>query len=157
FVPFDNEVYQLALDGSRKVRRLFHHRSRPIGGSYFYESRASESRSGRYVVFASNFGKSQTGSPDYTDVYLAPLPVAESPGAPLHVVPPPYEPPPVSWPGLPPSGAGAPGPEGAPRLLARDEARALREGRQAGAAPWLVRARTGCAAAGAPGGVAGLL
>lgn len=88
FVAFDNEIYLLALDGSREVRRLAHHRSVPQG-SYFYESRASESRSGRYIVFASNFGKSLTGSADYTDTYLLPKPVNDGPIAASHPVPPP--------------------------------------------------------------------
>jgi hypothetical protein len=72
FVPFDNEIFRVALDGSRRVRRLAHTRSRPLN-PYFFQPRVSESRSGRFAVFASNFGRSASGNPHYVDTYLLPL------------------------------------------------------------------------------------
>lgn len=157
FAPFDNEVYQLALDGSQRVRRLFHHRSRPIGGSYFYESRASGSRSGRYAVFASNFGKSITGSADYTDTYLAALPVSESPNAPIA--------------DIPPEDAGNPGEPGTPIpshddkpvllkkhsgpkpiLVTEENVGELQSLRPGDTGPWLARSGSGCSSAGSANG-----
>lgn len=68
--PYTNEVLQISLDGSQ-VRRLFHHRSRPLN-SYYYQPRASASRDGSRLVFSSNYGlQEQLGLPtDYGDVYL---------------------------------------------------------------------------------------
>ncbi|HLQ76668.1 MAG TPA: VCBS repeat-containing protein [Terriglobia bacterium] len=50
---YENEILQIRLDGG-EVRRLLHHRSRPAD-TYNYEPRASVSRDGRKLVFASNY------------------------------------------------------------------------------------------------------
>jgi len=54
--PFKNELFLQYTDGS--VRRLIHHRSSKCG--YWVQPRASLSRDGRYVVFASDWGE-ETG------------------------------------------------------------------------------------------------
>jgi hypothetical protein len=71
--PFANEILQIRLDGS-EVRRLAHHRSRPFD-SYNYMPRVSADRSGRQLVYSSNYGlQQQLGyPPTYTDVYLVRL------------------------------------------------------------------------------------
>src|SRR5262245_57292710 len=68
--PYTNEVLQVALDGSQ-VRRLLHHRSRPLNG-YYYQPRASVSRDGAKLVYSSNYGlQARLPLPaDYGDVYL---------------------------------------------------------------------------------------
>jgi hypothetical protein len=53
---FCNEIFQIATDGSRRVRRLAHHRS-VCGTDYYGDSpRADISRDGRFVTFVSNWG-----------------------------------------------------------------------------------------------------
>jgi hypothetical protein len=52
--PFDNEIVQVATDGSDRVRRIAHHRS--LVTVYEDTPRASISRDGRYVAFTSNWG-----------------------------------------------------------------------------------------------------
>lgn len=103
---YTNELLRVKLDGS-EVRRLAHHRSRAANG-YNYSPRATVSRDGSRLVFASNFNLQQIqGRPaDYSDAYLIQL----AGGAPA--------PPPVPPPGggggtgggggnpLPPSGGG---------------------------------------------------
>lgn len=57
FVPtniFKNEIYQLATDGTGRVRRFLHHHS--IYSSYYDTPRANISRDGRFVAFTSNWG-----------------------------------------------------------------------------------------------------
>lgn len=51
--PFEDEIYILRTDGS--VSRLAHHRSTRCG--YWSQPRASVSRDGRYVIFASDWGR----------------------------------------------------------------------------------------------------
>lgn len=53
--PFHDEIYQVATDGSLKVRRLAHHFS-IYGGDYYASPRADISRDGRFVAFTSNWG-----------------------------------------------------------------------------------------------------
>jgi cysteine-rich repeat protein len=54
--PLHGEVYQVATDGTQRVRRLAHHRS---DVSTYYESpRGNVSRDGRFVAFTSNWGGS---------------------------------------------------------------------------------------------------
>jgi len=66
---YTNEILQVRLDGSA-VRRLAHHRSRPLNG-YNYTPRPSVSRDGTKMVFSSNFGMQQSGYPtEYADAYL---------------------------------------------------------------------------------------
>lgn len=52
--PFDNEIVQVATDGSDRVRRIAHHRS--LVSSFEDQPKASISRDGRYVAFTSNWG-----------------------------------------------------------------------------------------------------
>ena len=57
FVPtniFKNEIYQLATDGTGRVRRLLHHHS--IYSDYYDTTRANISRDGQFVAFTSNWG-----------------------------------------------------------------------------------------------------
>ncbi len=52
--PYMNEILQVKMDGT-EIRRLAHHRSRPVD-KYSYTPRVSASRDGSRIVFASNFG-----------------------------------------------------------------------------------------------------
>ena len=67
---YTDEVLQIRTDGS-EVRRLAHHRSRPLN-PYWYTPRASVSRDGRRLVYSSNYGlPSLLGyDPAYSDAYL---------------------------------------------------------------------------------------
>ncbi len=55
--PFEDELFLQNTDGS--VQRLVHHRSSKCG--YWVQPRASMSRDGRYVVFASDWGQPGCG------------------------------------------------------------------------------------------------
>lgn len=68
--PYENEVFLLYTNGS--IRRLAHHRSSSCG--YWVQPRASFSRNGRYVIFASDWGR-QINCGDYGrgDPYLIDL------------------------------------------------------------------------------------
>jgi len=68
--PYTNELLQIKLDGS-EVRRLAHHRSRPLN-SYNYMPKVAASRDGTRLVYASNFSlQSILGySSEYSDVYM---------------------------------------------------------------------------------------
>jgi len=70
WAPYANEIIQVRLDGS-ETRRLVHHRSRPFD-SYVYQPKATVSRDGSKLVFASNQGlQAILGYPSlYSDVYL---------------------------------------------------------------------------------------
>lgn len=67
---YTDELLQVKLDGS-EVRRLVHHRSRPLNG-YEYTPRMSVSRDGSRFVFSSNMGIAVPTN--YVDVYLATVP-----------------------------------------------------------------------------------
>jgi hypothetical protein len=54
--PFHREIYQVATDGSQRVRRLAHHRS--LYGSYYDSPRANINRDGTFAAFTSNWGGS---------------------------------------------------------------------------------------------------
>lgn len=54
--PFHREIYQVATDGSQRVRRLAHHRS--LYGSYYDAPRANINRDGTFAAFTSNWGGS---------------------------------------------------------------------------------------------------
>jgi hypothetical protein len=72
WVHFAEEGILVRIDnnnGPSNKYRLFHTRSRS-GESYWAIPRGSISRSGKYVVFDSNFDISNSGLPNYTDVYL---------------------------------------------------------------------------------------
>ncbi len=62
---FDNEIFQVATDGSQRVRRVAHHRS--VYQAYNDSPKANISRDGRFVAFTSNWG--QPGG--RRDVYIA--------------------------------------------------------------------------------------
>jgi Big-like domain-containing protein len=81
--PYKQEIVMAnVLTG--EIRRLAHHRSRGIGGSYYYQPRVSVSWDGTRVAWASNFGYN---GPDYGDIYSILLGAGS---------PPPPPPPPVS-------------------------------------------------------------
>jgi hypothetical protein len=73
WAAYTNEILLVKLDGS-EVRRLAHHRSRPLG-AYYWEPRASVSRDGSKLLFSSNYGlPAIAGYPSvYVDVYLIAL------------------------------------------------------------------------------------
>ena len=52
--PFDNEIFQVATDGSGQVRRWAHHRS--VYNDYGDGPFANISKDGRFVAFSSNWG-----------------------------------------------------------------------------------------------------
>lgn len=74
-VPFRDEIFALKLDGSGEVRRIIQHRSQRFSsGDYTYNNywdqpNAAVSRSGRYILFTSNWR--EIGKPE--DVYLIDL------------------------------------------------------------------------------------
>lgn len=65
WLPFEDEIFALKLDGSREVRRLAHHHSRRYTKEtpdsdrsvYFAEPHATVSRNGDRVLFGSNWGE----------------------------------------------------------------------------------------------------
>jgi hypothetical protein len=67
---FENEVMQIAMDGSQRIRRLFHHRSivdnKTDASGYWATPKPTISRDGRYIAFTSNWGKSGR-----CDLYIA--------------------------------------------------------------------------------------
>ncbi len=67
---FDNEIFQLATDGSNRVRRLAHHRS--VAVTYEAQPKANISRDGRFVAFTSNWGRAG----GRLDVYVVSIPPA---------------------------------------------------------------------------------
>jgi hypothetical protein len=69
---FDNEIVQVATDGSRRVRRLAHHRSVVRNNDYNAQPKANISRNGRFVAFTSNWGNSN----GRVDVYIVQIPPA---------------------------------------------------------------------------------
>jgi hypothetical protein len=52
--PFQNELFQVATDGSGNVRRIAHHRS--VYNDYYDAPFANISRDGQFVAFSSNWG-----------------------------------------------------------------------------------------------------
>ena len=69
---FDNEIVQVANDGSGRVRRIVHHRS--VFNDYQDEPHANISRDGQFVAFTSNWGNAS----GRRDVYIARIPPAPS-------------------------------------------------------------------------------
>ncbi len=65
--PFHEELFLVATDGSKRVRRLGHHQS--IYRSYWDSPRANISRDGRFAVFTSNWGNSNR-----RDVFIIKIP-----------------------------------------------------------------------------------
>ena len=70
--PFDNEIVQVATDGSDRVRRIAHHRS--VVGMFEDQPKASISRDGRYVAFTSNWGTIGGRRDVYLVVNIPPAP-----------------------------------------------------------------------------------
>ena len=73
---FDNEILQVATDGSLRVRRFAHHRS-VVQSSYYATPMANISRDGKFVAFTSNWGNA-TGR---LDVYVVQVPPISSTAA----------------------------------------------------------------------------
>jgi len=65
---YTNELLMVRLDGG-EIRRLAHHRSRPLN-TYNYQPRASVSRDGSLLAFASNFGLPVDAYTNYVDTYM---------------------------------------------------------------------------------------
>ena len=70
--PFENELLQVATDGSNRVRRIAHHRSR--WNDYYDQPNANISRDGRFVAFVSNWGNA-SGQRDVYIVKIDPAPI----------------------------------------------------------------------------------
>jgi hypothetical protein len=70
---FDNEIFQVATDGSGRVRRLAHHRSMMTG--YDASPRANISQDGRFIAFTSNWGNAS----GRTDVFVVVVPPVTNP------------------------------------------------------------------------------
>lgn len=68
---FDNEIVQIATDGTERVRRLVHHHS--VFNDYNDSPRANISRDGRFVAFSSNWGQAN-GRRDVFIVKITPAP-----------------------------------------------------------------------------------
>jgi hypothetical protein len=68
--PFDNELLQVATDGSGRVRRIAHHRSK--WDDYYDQPNANISRDGQFVAFTSNWGNAS----GRRDVYIVRIPPA---------------------------------------------------------------------------------
>jgi hypothetical protein len=58
----ENEVVQIAMDGSQRIRRLFHHRSqidnKTDTSGYWAVPKPTISKDGRFIAFTSNWGNS---------------------------------------------------------------------------------------------------
>ena len=70
--PFDNDIVQVATDGSDRVRRIAHHRS--VVSIFEDQPKASISRDGRYVAFTSNWGMIGGRRDVYLVVNIPPAP-----------------------------------------------------------------------------------
>jgi hypothetical protein len=77
--PFDNEIFQVATDGSGDVRRIAHHRS--VFNDYYDGPFANISRDGRFVAFSSNWGVA-SGRRDVFVARIPPAPGSETPPPP---------------------------------------------------------------------------
>jgi hypothetical protein len=64
---FRDELFQIATDGSKRVRRLAHLHS--VYRDYWDQPRANVSRDGRFAVFTSNWGAT-----DRRDVFIVKIP-----------------------------------------------------------------------------------
>lgn len=78
WLPFENEVFALKLDGSGEVQRIAHHHSRRFSSStpdrdhsnYWAEPHATISRDGRRIIFGSNWSQ-DIASDSSVDAYVA--------------------------------------------------------------------------------------
>ncbi|MBX7114134.1 MAG: hypothetical protein K1X64_07340 [Myxococcaceae bacterium] len=73
--PFDDELTQVATDGSQRVRRLAHHRSLMPPGGYLEAPMANMSKNGALIAFTSNWGNVS----GRLDAYLLQVPPAPWP------------------------------------------------------------------------------
>ncbi len=64
---FDNEILQVATDGSNQVRRIAHHRSVVVNNNYDTQPKAAVSHNGNFITFTSNWGNPN----GRRDLYLA--------------------------------------------------------------------------------------
>ena len=65
-----DEIFQIATDGSQKVRRITdHHSTGALNTNYYNQPRANISKDGGFVVWTSNWNGRR-------DVYLADIPSA---------------------------------------------------------------------------------
>jgi hypothetical protein len=71
---FDNEIVQVATEGSNRVRRIAHHRS--LVSIFEDQPKASISRDGRYVAFTSNWGVVNGRRDVYIVVNIPPAPTS---------------------------------------------------------------------------------
>jgi hypothetical protein len=78
--PFQNELFQVATDGSGAVRRIAHHGS--VYNDYYDAPFANISRDGRFVAFSSNWGNAN----GRRDVFIAHI---TPPGSSTTTTPPP--------------------------------------------------------------------
>lgn len=69
---FDNEIFQVATDGSNRVRRIAHHRS--IHNNYNDQPHANISSDGQFVIFGSNW-ETPNGRRDVFLVKIPPAPL----------------------------------------------------------------------------------
>lgn len=77
WLPFEDEVFALKLDGSGDVQRLAHHHSRryspetpdPDNSNYFAEPHATVSKSGNKIIFGSNW-RQNVADLESVDTYL---------------------------------------------------------------------------------------
>jgi hypothetical protein len=73
--PFENEIFQVATDGSSQVRRIVHHRS--VYNDYSDGPFANISPDGRFVAFSSNWGNAN-GRRDVFVAYIVAAPTGTS-------------------------------------------------------------------------------
>ena len=76
---FENEIFQIALDGSHRVRRICHSRTNWIHPDYWATPRANISKDGRFVAFTSNWEVSG----GRTDLFIARIEPAPEGAPPL--------------------------------------------------------------------------
>lgn len=67
---FDNEIMQVATDGSNRVRRICHHRS--VYNDYYDATFVNASKDGQFICFSSNWGNASGRH----DLYIAKIPPA---------------------------------------------------------------------------------
>ncbi|MGI9067136.1 MAG: hypothetical protein ACR2HX_12130 [Pyrinomonadaceae bacterium] len=80
-LAFENEVLQIAMDGSQRIRRLFHHRSLMDNYSetsgYWSVPKPTISKDGRFIAFTSNW--SNSGRYDLFIAKIDPAPAVSTP------------------------------------------------------------------------------
>jgi hypothetical protein len=77
WLPYENEIFALKMDGSYSVQRIAHHHSRRYSPAtpdsdrsvYWAEPHATISRSGKFILWGSNWGE-DVSNIENVDVYL---------------------------------------------------------------------------------------